>query len=184
VERTPDLAIVEPMARAQLSSVTIGPCQRLFQCAHCSAQVVICGRCDRGSRYCGAGCARAARRETQKVANRRYQATPHGLRLHAESQTRYRRRKAMALPLRVATEQGRQAGPSCAYQRQALARSCPVSGARRTAFLRVGQRPPSRESATGWARQLIRPSLPLRSRPGATKPPGAPATAVWGGHWN
>ena len=49
--------------------------QRLFNCDRCSAQVAICGRCDRGQRYCGAVCAKEARRESQRASNRRYQAT-------------------------------------------------------------------------------------------------------------
>jgi hypothetical protein len=154
------------MTRAQRGVVRVGgPCQRLFQCAHCDAQVVICGRCDRGNRYCGAACARAARRETQRAANKRYQATPRGRQLHAERQTRYRLRSAQALPVRSVTEQGRQEGPSCAYQRQALAQSCPVCGAPRTAFLRVGDRPPSRESAPGWARRRKPRLAPSRCAP-------------------
>jgi hypothetical protein len=79
------------MRRAR-RKVVVGDRQRLFNCERCSAQVVICGRCDRGQRYCGAACAREARRESQRASNRRYQATPRGRKLHAERQGRYRRR--------------------------------------------------------------------------------------------
>ena len=62
---------------------------RLFLCARCRRQVLICSRCDRGQRYCGARCSGPARRESLRAAGRRYQQTRRGRHCHAERQRRY-----------------------------------------------------------------------------------------------
>lgn len=67
---------------------------RLFCCARCRAQVVICRRCDRGNRYCGPACAKAARRDSLRAAGRRYQQSRRGRFTHAARQRRYRRSRA------------------------------------------------------------------------------------------
>ncbi len=46
---------------------------RVFTCARCRRQVVICSHCDRGNRYCGPSCAHSARRHAQREAAQRYQ---------------------------------------------------------------------------------------------------------------
>jgi hypothetical protein len=43
---------------------------RLFLCARCRAQVVICRDCDRGQIYCTSRCAQDARRNAQRAAGR------------------------------------------------------------------------------------------------------------------
>jgi hypothetical protein len=65
---------------------------RLFTCARCRAQVLICSRCDRGHIYCGPRCSQQARRESLRAAGRRYQHSRRGRLTHAERQHRYRRR--------------------------------------------------------------------------------------------
>ena len=65
---------------------------RLFLCARCRCQVLICSRCDRGQQYCGARCSGLARRESLRGAGRRYQHSRRGRHCHAERQRRYRRR--------------------------------------------------------------------------------------------
>lgn len=110
----------------------VGDTQRLFVCDRCSAQVVVCGRCDRGNRYCGTVCAREARRESQRASNRWYQATPRGRQLHAERQARYRQRRTAGG--RVVTEQGRQPALAGVCERQTPAQSCLACGAARTPF--------------------------------------------------
>ena len=62
---------------------------RLFLCARCRRQVLICSRCDRGQQYCGAGCSDLARRESLRAAGRRYQQSRRGRHCHAERQRRY-----------------------------------------------------------------------------------------------
>ena len=69
-------------------------CARLYHCARCRCQVVICRHCDRGNLYCFDGCADQARAESLRAAGRRYQSTRQGRHQHAERQRRYRRRLA------------------------------------------------------------------------------------------
>ena len=51
---------------------------RLFNCARCHCQVVLCSHCDRGQIYCGRSCAQAARRHATHAAGRRYQRSRRG----------------------------------------------------------------------------------------------------------
>lgn len=66
---------------------------RLFLCLRCRVQVLVCSYCDRGQVYCGADCAREARRRSQHEAGRRYQASRRGRVNHAARARRYRARK-------------------------------------------------------------------------------------------
>jgi hypothetical protein len=65
---------------------------RLFLCAGCRRQVVICSCCDRGQIYCAGGCADRGRRRSLQCAGQRYQNGPAGRRHHAARQGRYRAR--------------------------------------------------------------------------------------------
>lgn len=65
---------------------------RMFLCARCRSQVLVCRRCDRGQIYCTPSCADDARRDHQREARRRHQATPRGRAMHAERNRRYRAR--------------------------------------------------------------------------------------------
>lgn len=93
---------------------------RLLVCARCRAQVAICSHCDRGQRYCEQGCAQAARRESLRVAGRRYQATFQGRLQHAARQARYRQRQQQRDRQEdfeepcVSLPGGGEAGPPCA----------------------------------------------------------------------
>ena len=51
---------------------------RMYLCARCRAQVVVCRRCDRGQIYCTRDCARLARRAAQHAAAQRYQSSHRG----------------------------------------------------------------------------------------------------------
>lgn len=73
---------------------------RMFVCAACRAQVVLCRRCDRGQIYCGRPCAAAARRAAQRAAGRRYQKGRPGRFAHAVRARRYRARS------KIVTHQG------------------------------------------------------------------------------
>jgi hypothetical protein len=57
---------------------------RLFVCARCRAQVLLCSRCDRGQRYCGRDCSRAARQGSRREAAQRYQRSRAGRLAHAQ----------------------------------------------------------------------------------------------------
>jgi hypothetical protein len=66
---------------------------RLFNCARCRCQVVICSHCDNAHRYCSADCAQLSRREKQREASIRYQLSPKGRLAHASRQQLYRQRQ-------------------------------------------------------------------------------------------
>jgi hypothetical protein len=65
---------------------------RLFVCARCREQVLLCSRCDRGQRYCGRVCSRAARRQSLCAAASRYQRSWGGRIAHAARSRRWRQR--------------------------------------------------------------------------------------------
>jgi hypothetical protein len=73
---------------------------RMFVCALCRAQVVLCRRCDRGQIYCGRSCATRARWVAQKAAGQRYQSSRSGRFAHAARARRYRAR------CKIVTHQG------------------------------------------------------------------------------
>ena len=66
---------------------------RLFQCARCCCQVVVCRHCDRGQIYCGSGCAGQARHQTLRKAGKRYQKTRRGQEKHAARMGHMRARR-------------------------------------------------------------------------------------------
>ena len=67
---------------------------RLFVCAWCGCEVVVCSCCDRGRLYCGVDCAGQARRQTLRGATQRCQQTRRGRRMHAARMVRYRAKLA------------------------------------------------------------------------------------------
>jgi hypothetical protein len=69
------------------------PTPRLFLCARCRAQVLICPACDRGHRYCSPECARVSRCCSQRAAGQRYQGSRRGRHAHAERARRWRERQ-------------------------------------------------------------------------------------------
>jgi len=74
---------------------------RLYQCARCHAQVIVCPRCDRGQRYCHGGCAQAARADSLKRASKKYQSSRPGRFNNAARQQRFRAQKKQ-----IVTQQG------------------------------------------------------------------------------
>ena len=66
---------------------------RLFHCARCHCQVILCRRCDRGHVYCANGCAQQARKESLQRAGTRYRATRRGRLNNAARQRRFRARQ-------------------------------------------------------------------------------------------
>src|SRR6218665_2619217 len=69
---------------------------RLFLCARCRQQVVLCSRCDRGNRYCGRACWRLSREAAAREAGSRYQRSYRGRLAHAQRARRWRQRRAQA----------------------------------------------------------------------------------------
>ena len=68
---------------------------RLFLCAGCRIQVVLCSRCDRGNRYCGRACWRQTHDLAQREAACRYQRSRGGRIRHAARSQRWRQRAAL-----------------------------------------------------------------------------------------
>ena len=71
---------------------------RLFNCASCGRQVVLCRRCDHGNIYCSRPCSGRARRRSVRLAGQRYQNSRRGRHKHAERQQRYRERRRVRAP--------------------------------------------------------------------------------------
>ncbi len=65
---------------------------RLYQCARCHAQAIICSRCDRGHRYCSIECSGLARAESCQRSAKKYQGTWAGRINNAARQQRFRTR--------------------------------------------------------------------------------------------
>jgi hypothetical protein len=65
---------------------------RLFLCAACRTQSLICSCCDRGQIYCAGDCAARARHRAQRAAGQRYQSSRRGRLAHADRTRRYRAR--------------------------------------------------------------------------------------------
>ncbi len=66
---------------------------RIYNCARCHIQVVICSHCDHGNVYCSGGCAEISRRESVRKAGARYQGNKKkGAKKHAARMERYRER--------------------------------------------------------------------------------------------
>jgi hypothetical protein len=77
---------------------------RLFLCACCRVQVLVCRQCDRGQRYCANGCAAATRQALQRDSARRYQCGRAGRFKHALRTQRWRARQKLAE--KIVTHQG------------------------------------------------------------------------------
>ena len=67
---------------------------RLFLCARCRTQVVLCSHCDRGNWYCGRACSRQAREASRRSAGQRYQDSHRGRAAHARRMRGWRQRAA------------------------------------------------------------------------------------------
>ena len=83
---------------------------RIFLCACCRVQVLVCSHCDRGQIYCPHQCAPATRQALQRAAGRRYQQSRAGRLKHAQRTRRWRERRC-AVEQKV-THQGSQNAPS------------------------------------------------------------------------
>jgi len=79
---------------------------RLFLCARCQAQVLVCSQCDRGQRYCANGCANITRRSRQREAGVRYQQSRIGRHKHAARMHQWRVRSAASA--KIVTHHGSQ----------------------------------------------------------------------------
>jgi hypothetical protein len=94
---------------------------RLYLCARCRVQVVLCSRCDRGNRYCGQQCRHQAREQARRETAQRYQRSWRGRIVHAQRSRRWRQRRAARVATGAAggdahnvTHQGSRPGQACA----------------------------------------------------------------------
>ena len=71
----------------------MNPSARMFQCARCHCQVIVCRHCDRGNVYCANGCADLARSASLRRAAKRYRSTRRGRHSNADRQRRFRARQ-------------------------------------------------------------------------------------------
>lgn len=76
------------------SGVPVERPARLFLCAGCRVQVLLCSHCDRGNRYCSRPCWRVSRDAARREAAQRYQSSRRGRLAHAERSRRWRQRRA------------------------------------------------------------------------------------------
>ena len=176
--RSTELSELRKAARRLSAGRTCGPACveeascRMFLCARCRCQVLVCRRCDRGQIYCIGTCAQEARRDRQREARRRYQATPRGRALHAERNRRYRARQ-----LRHVTDHGlakeREGPPQAWVVNAALGEppsrrkssghahchhcGCVASALLRQSALRSGYRPTARSRINRGDARLSRP---------------------------
>ena len=83
---------------------------RLFLCARCQTQVLVCSQCDRGHRYCANGCANITRRSRQREASNRYQQSRTGRHKHAARMHQWRQSRAASA--KIVTHHGSQITPA------------------------------------------------------------------------
>jgi hypothetical protein len=66
---------------------------RLFLCARCRDQVLLCSHCDRGQQYCSRSCSSVSRRERRRETAQRYQSSRGGQLKHAARSASWRERR-------------------------------------------------------------------------------------------
>jgi hypothetical protein len=84
---------------------------RLFLCARCRDQVLLCSHCDRGQQYCSRTCSSVSRRERRRQTAQRYQSSRGGQLKHAARSASWRERRrslrrAGAVDIDKVTHQG------------------------------------------------------------------------------
>lgn len=92
---------------------------RLFLCARCRDQVLLCSHCDRGQQYCSRTCSSLSRRERRREAAERYQSSRGGRLKHAARTACWRQRQRSL----------RQAGAGDAIDKEVTHQGCPDAGA-------------------------------------------------------
>lgn len=91
---------------------------RLFLCARCRDQVLLCSYCDRGQQYCSRACSSLSRRERRREAAKRYQSSRGGRLKHAVRAACWRERvralrdEGASADINKVTHQGCSQGPA------------------------------------------------------------------------
>ena len=68
---------------------------RLFLCARCRDQVLLCSHCDHGQQYCSRACSSSSRRERRRESAARYQRSRDGRLKHAARTACWRRLRSL-----------------------------------------------------------------------------------------
>jgi hypothetical protein len=68
---------------------------RLYNCARCHQQVILCSHCDYGNIYCFDSCSQRARKISLREANKRYRESRQGRQNAARRQAEFRQRKPL-----------------------------------------------------------------------------------------
>ena len=92
---------------------------RLFLCARCRDQVLLCSHCDRGQQYCSRACSSLSRRERRRETAERYQSSRSGRLKHAARTACWRQRQRSLC----------QASAGDAIDKQVTHQGCPHPGA-------------------------------------------------------
>jgi hypothetical protein len=103
---------------------------RLYLCARCRRQVIVCSCCDRGQIYCSSGCAQQVRRRTLQQAGQRMsrwrarqdKVTHHGSPAPPAGDLLVPAAITTAHDAAVSPDQPRLSGPHCSW----CGRSCPA----------------------------------------------------------
>jgi hypothetical protein len=112
LDREPNLSLTHYEAFCPLLLLRgLEESHRIFNCAKCSRQVIICRACDRGDIYCSDLCAREQRTRSLSEAGKRYQGSFEGRRHHAARQAKYRERHSASEE--KVTHHGSTATPEC-----------------------------------------------------------------------
>lgn len=149
---------------------------RLYLCARCRVQVILCSRCDRGNRYCGRPCWHEARAEARRQAAQRYQSSWGGRIAHAQRSRRWRQRRAergaacaAGVGAQNVTHQGSRSGvawaPLAAWTHDSATVALAGTAADITAPS-APQEPDIAMSASGWACRRCGARQPAALRPG------------------
>jgi hypothetical protein len=87
------LGRVRPAPLARSPRMHMDRSARLFLCARCRDQVLLCSHCDRGQQYCSRACSSVSRRERRRETAERYQSSRGGQLRHAARSARWRQRR-------------------------------------------------------------------------------------------
>ena len=87
------LGRVRPAPFGLTPEVDMDRSARLFLCARCRDQVLLCSHCDRGQQYCSRACSSVSRCERRREAAQRYQSSRRGQLKHAARAACWRQRR-------------------------------------------------------------------------------------------
>ena len=87
------LGRVRPAPLARSPGMHMDRSARLFLCARCRDQVLLCSHCDHGQQYCSRACSSVSRRERRRETAERYQSSRGGRLKHAARSASWRQRR-------------------------------------------------------------------------------------------